>query len=431
LITILKNPDTEDAGFLVEVAFKAAQLSQAAADGKKFFLLPVTDPREAAAWIVASFHSPLAVVPVPAQLPENSLSLLLAQLPHQQVVRLDQLPPASSSFDLRIKPLDQVWAVIFSSGSTGIPKGVALSGTALRASAQAHAEHHQCAQATWLLNLPLYHVGGLSVLSRALFLESAVGVAGVRFSVDETKVWLDSGAIHGLSLVPTTLRRLLGKVRARNMKIILLGGAAATEELVEKALQEGFPIRLTYGMTEHCSQIASENKARSGLIPLPGVNVRTEAGEILVNSPMLALGYYQDGALVALPKHTGYFATGDLGETTGQVLTIHGRKSDLIISGGVNVFPAEIERELFKLPEIGDFAVTGIPDKEWGEAVCVGLVSKNIDLASIQAFLRSRLERAKVPKHFIFLPEIPRSPMGKVLRPALRAAIEKKILQPK
>lgn len=425
---IYSAPGTAFAGEEEEIQRRALALS-AVAD-KKFIVVPVSEPLDAALWILASFRSPLAVVPLPASLPAPARERLLAQLPAGEFLFPHELMAAAVV--ATPKPPVKTWAVIFSSGSSGDPKAIALSGAALEASARAHGEHSGIRSGAWLLNLPLYHVGGLSVLSRAYFLGTDVGISAGRFSAEETVRWIKAG-VCGLSLVPATLRRLLATAPLNvppSLKKIYVGGAPMPAGLEESAIRAGLPVCETYGMTEHCSQIATERSPGEGALPLPGVEVRVEEGEILVRSPCLASGYFQGGTFRPLPLKDGFFATGDLGSLEQGRLRLLGRKSDLIITGGLNVYPAEIERVMQDFPGLKDFAVTGLPDKEWGETACVAVVPApgSFDPADLRKFLRERLDHRKVPRHFVVVEEIPRSPLGKVARPALRALLEKLIL---
>ena len=423
------SPDGNSADLTNEIGAKSVALGEAAARGARFLALPVENARDAATWLLASFRSPVTAVPLPPGLPIPSLEARLAQLPAGTVVLPGALqlarPPATLP---PLKAGQEIWAVIFTSGSSAEPKGVALSGDALRSSAEAHAAHSGQGDACWLLDLPLYHVGGLSVLTRALFLGSPVALGPSRFDPLATAAWVDSGLIGGLSLVPTTLHRLLEtSVNPSRLALILLGGAPASDELLSRARERGAPVRLTYGMTEHASQIASERAPGSGLEPLPGVEVRLRPdGEILVRSPMLARGFFRDGLLDPLPLENGFFATGDLGGPANGKLTISGRKSELIISGGMKLFPLEVERALQALPEVADCAVLSRPDEEWGEAVCAAVVETepgSFDQEKARAELKKSLEARKVPRHWFLVQKIPRSAAGKILRAELRALI--------
>lgn len=426
MVNVWLNPHGDRADLTNEVTLKAAALIQAASTGSRFLALPVESMRDAATWILASFYSPITVVPLPPSLPMPALEARLAQLPQGEVVF-----PGSLSFSkpegtpLVLRPLEETWAVIFTSGTSGEPKGVMLQGSALRHSALAHAEHSGAGDACWLLDLPLYHVGGLSVLSRALFLSAPIALGPLRFDVTETAAWINSGFVQGLSLVPTTLYRLLKQenVCFERLKLILLGGAAADPELVSAAIKAGAPIRLTYGMTEHSSQIATEKNPGAGLEPLPGVELRFDPdGEILVRSPCLAAGLYRSGLKQALPSLNGFFPTGDLGELKDGKISLIGRKSDLIITGGMKVFPLEIERELSRVPGVLDCAVTSVPDPEWGEILCAAVSEQTtgeFDQSLAREILARSLESRKIPRRWAIVKAIPRTPTGKILRAEL------------
>ena len=283
-------------------------------------------------------------------LPDPIMRARLSQLPGKVVFPSD-LPSGSQSVapGPKRKGLDQTWAVVFTSGTSGSPKGVAISGSAFCASAHGHVVASGLAKATWLLNLPLYHVGGLSVLTRAFFLDSDICIGSSRFSSEESARWIRSGRVEGVSLVSTTLKRLLDlkDLSFSHLKIALLGGGPCPQSLSREALARGVPLRLTYGMTETASQIATERKQLSGLEPLEGVELQISyAGEILVKSPSLASGFFQNGVFVPLSLVDGFFATGDLGELHASRLQVFGRKSEQIITGGKKVSPLELDEAL-------------------------------------------------------------------------------------
>lgn len=407
-----------------EVSKRAGRLAAAAKSGQDFLLLPVSDTTEAALWILASFVSPVVVVPVPGNLPAPALAAIRAQLPADRSVMVSAL--TTDTAPAAAKALAAPWVVLFSSGSTGEPKGIALHGEALRLSAEAHAAHNGSRDAHWLLNLPLFHVGGLSVLSRAHFLAAPVSLAAARFDANETLNWIATGGVSGLSVVPTTLTRLLDAPNARatltRLRLALLGGAPATPELLARA--EGLPIHRTYGLTENASQAATEKHPGSGLRPLPGVDIRIDlSGEIHLRSPFLGRGIYRHGVLHALPLTEGFYATGDLGEWQNGALAVAGRKGELMISGGLNIFPAEIETAAAGCAELGDFAVTSIDSPEWGEVICAAWTGSATP-DTVKTHLASRLDPRKVPRRWQKLDAIPRSATGKVLRAALKLSFE-------
>lgn len=424
------DPEGTSADLSNEICAKSAALAHVALKGARFLALPVENTRDTATWILASFRSSLAVVPLPPALPIPALEARVAQLPKGTVIFPGAVtlarPPASPP---PVKSLEDTWAVIFTSGSSGEPEGIALSGSALKASALAHASHNGAPKLSWLLDLPLFHIGGLSVLSRAFFLGSEIALGPPRFDPTQARAWIESGFVQGISLVPTTLHRLLdgGGPDFSKLRLVLLGGAPAPQDLVSLALMRGAPLRLTYGMTEHASQIATEIHSSGGLVPLPGVGVRvSEEGLISIQSPMLATGIYRDGKLEPLPLTDGYFVTGDLGSFDGGKLHVTGRRSELIISGGMKLFPLEVERELALLPGVLDCAIVSTPDPEWGEIVCALVVEKSpgtFDSEVARSALKGVLEARKVPRQWFLVPRIPRSAAGKILRPELRQLI--------
>lgn len=409
-----------------EILRRAATL-EAGARGNpaaRFLALPIEDPLDASLWILASFQSPLAVAPFRGALPEEARDQLLRQLPAGSYLFPSELPPPLAGTSTDQKPLKSLWAVIFTSGSEGEPKGVALSGAALRASAEAHAAN--VGPLSWLLNLPLYHIGGFSVLTRAYFLGTRVAVLRGDSPLED---WLSRRTPQGISLVPTQLRRLLQvKAPLSHFQKILLGGAAASEDLLAEARSHQAPVHETYGMTEHASQIATERTPGGGLVPLSGVEVRIgEDHEIQLKSPCLAQGYYQRGELISLPSRAGFFPTGDLGELRDGILFVHGRKKELILSGGLNVYPREVERALASCAGLEDYAVVGLPDPEWGEVVCAA-VTGSVSPEEIRRHLAARLDGRKVPKRLFYLDKLPRTPLGKIDRNALIGEIQKKFL---
>jgi O-succinylbenzoic acid--CoA ligase len=210
--------------------------------------------------------------------------------------------------------------------------------------------------------------------------------------------------------VPTQLRRLLeaGETPGERLRVVLLGGAPATTELLRRARDAGWPVRETYGLTQACSQVTVDG------FPLPGVHVSIAPdGEILVEGPTVAGG--------------GVLRTGDLGRIDGHRLTVIGRKSDTIVTGGENVAPAEVEAALESHPGVLEAAVVARPDAEWGEAI-VALVRRREDAASppsedeLRDHCAARLARFKVPKAYIFIDEpLPRTGSGKLVRRRLAA----------
>lgn len=419
---------------------KINQLNEAKKLGADFLLLPIHENLTAIEWILASFYSPIAVVPYSAQLPLAAKENILQSLPKNKVIELPELEKISTSKatlpPFVEKKLSDIWAVIFTSGSSGNPKGVALSGSSLKESASAHHKHLQLKESdSWLLNLPLYHVGGLSVVTRAYFNRSIVAIASTKFDLAETINWIQSGKISGISLVPTILKRILDShpnIHFKSIKHVLVGGASTDHKLIERANLMGLPIYLTYGMTENCSQIATEFKSGDGLQPLPGVEIQiSNENEILISTPCLFSGYFSEGKFFPIKLTNGiYFPTGDLGLFTNKRLFVSGRKSDLIISGGINIFPSEIELPMAEFQQFSDFAICSIPHEEWGEQVVAAYSAQNPKrniIENAKSFLASKIDPKKLPKQWILLPQIPRTSNGKVKREELKKLVLKNV----
>jgi o-succinylbenzoate---CoA ligase len=288
--------------------------------------------------------------------------------------------------------------LVHTSGTTAAPRPVELSFGNVQANALGSAVALGLdPDERWLCPLPLSHVGGLMVLLRsAIYGTRAVLDRAVRATADDITV---------VSLVPTHLRRLLdsdARPGAR-LRVVLLGGAAATPDLLEEARAAGWPVRATYGLTQACSQVAVDGR------PLPGLAITlADDGEILVEGPTVAGG--------------GVLRTGDLGRFTGDGrLEIVGRKSDTIVTGGENVAPAEVEAALLAHPAVADAGVFGRPDPQWGEAVTASVVLRApADPQELREWVAGRLARFKVPKSVELAEALPRNASGKLLRRELR-----------
>jgi O-succinylbenzoic acid--CoA ligase len=296
-----------------------------------------------------------------------------------------------------------IHTVIYTSGTTGRPRAVSLT----------HGNHLASALASasvlgvqpddrWLSPLPVFHVGGLAVLLRSA-LYGTTAVVGEEF---------DPG-ITLASLVPTQLARLResGFEPPAGLRAILLGGAPAPGELLEWAWGRGLPVRLTYGMTEAASQIATCEPGARAATPLPGVELQIASdGEILVRGPMISAGAVAGD---------GWLHTGDRGslDSDGR-LTVEGRIKNLIVTGGENVAAEEVERVLLDHPAVTDAAVVGVPDAEWGEAVTAFVVLA-APAPDLEAHCRAHLAPFKVPKRIEQVPGLPRNAAGKLLRSEL------------
>jgi O-succinylbenzoic acid--CoA ligase len=322
--------------------------------------------------------------------------------------------------------------VLWTSGTGGRPRGVALTHENLEASIAAAVGRLALGpDDRWLATLGIAHVGGLLLVLRAAATGAAL-IAHGRFRAVEANALLDGAGVTHASLVPTMLRQLLdlrGDRTSSALRCLLIGGAHCPRSLLQRALAAGFPVALTYGMTEATSQAATAppplvNK-KPGTVggPLEGVELRIdEAGEVLLRGATVAAGYL--GSELPLLDANGWLRTGDLGELDPDGhLWITGRRSDRIVTGGVNVDPIEIEDILRLHGGVSDAAVVGLPDERWGEVVAAAVVREGgayPDPAELEELTRARLTTAKVPRRWLFLSELPRNANGKVDRDAVR-----------
>ena len=319
-------------------------------------------------------------------------------------------------------------AVIFTSGTTGTPRGAVLTRAALEASAAASAANLGWqADDRWLLCMPIAHVGGLSIVTRCLIARRCV-VVQTKFDARRLPATIAERRVTLASLVPTMLARVMDANPSwrppAHFRALLVGGAAAPAALLRRAIAQGIPLLPSYGLTESCAQIvAAPYAARhdpsefaSGL-PLPGVEVRIADGRIEVRGPMLMAGYWDAPA----PAPDAWFDTGDLGEIDARgCLHVHARRTDLIVTGGENVYPAEVERALEALPGIRAAGVFGIASDEWGQEVAAALVAAPpLPDGDLAARIALCLAPHKRPRHVCYVAELPHSAGGKLDRAAL------------
>ena len=335
-------------------------------------------------------------------------------------------------------------AIVHTSGTSGHPRGVVLSHRAFLASAEASAANLGWRDGDrWLLPLPLAHVGGLSILTRCLIARRTVVMAGgtdpreLMRAVRRHRVTL-------LSLVPTLLRRILDLESdddspPDHLRAVLLGGAPASPQLLGEAVDRGWPVLTTYGLTEACSQVTTQryrthNRGEAGSGPaLPGIDLRIgDNDQILVRGPTLFSGYLPPEPESPFTPD-GWFPTGDFGRLDEEGhLHVLGRRTDRIITGGENVDPLEVEAALEALPSIREACVFGVPDEQWGEVVCAAVVGREAGTGDEAGSgdkdggygrvsrevesLRSRMAPFKLPRRLALLDSLPTNATGKVDR---------------
>ncbi len=318
-------------------------------------------------------------------------------------------------------------AIVRTSGSSGRPKGVVLSRRAFLAAAEASADNLGWRQDDrWFLSLPVAHVGGLSIVTRCLVARRPVVIRSLaRFDAACVARILREDRVTLLSLVATMLERLLaleGFVMPSSVRAILLGGAAAPVALLERAAELGWPVLATYGLTEACTQVATQRLGSArhsgrGCEPVAGMEVRIRRGVVEIRGETLMTGYLPQPTTSPFDED-GWFATGDLGrlDDTGR-LRILGRRDDVIVTGGENVHPLEVEEALQEHPAVLAACAFSVPDRQWGEAVAVAVVEATpLAEAELEVYLAERLAPHQRPKLIARLGELPRTAVGKVDR---------------
>ena len=323
-----------------------------------------------------------------------------------------------------------VAAVLMTSGTTGKPKPAMLTRAALAASAWSSAQNIALSPSdAWLMSLSVSRIGGLSILTRSLAARSRV-VLFPHFCAREFIHALKENAVTLASIVPTMLTKLLEEFPdfkpEKSLRTILLGGSSACESLLNRARTQGIPIVTTYGMTETASNVAASAyserltigaKAKANAL----AELSVQNGTLHVRGPMRMAGYWGHPLL----RDDAWFDTGDIAtlDEDGH-LTIHARRTDLIVTGGENVYPAEVENVLTRITGIREALVLGLPDKTWGAIVTALLVAQTEPIPEkvLKAALTGRLSPYKRPRRVVWVKRLPVNSAGKLNRnPAVLA----------
>jgi O-succinylbenzoic acid--CoA ligase len=332
------------------------------------------------------------------------LALLHPRLPPAELARQRALVEQAD-----LEPDDAL--VVFTSGSTAAARGIIHTRASITAAAGASADRlGWLADDRWLVCLPLAHTGGLSIVVRCR-------LAGKPLALVERDVAAGLAGCTLASLVPTQLAALLDDPAwrpPRALRAVLLGGAAAPPTLVEAALARGVPVHQTYGLTETFGQVATATVPGGPLVPLADVTIT--GSPMRIRGPMLARAYL-DGAPIA-PE----LVSADLGEIAGGALHVLGRADDVIITGGENVHPAEVEAVLAATPGVRTVCVFGIADERWGQVVAAAVAAApGFDRAAALARWHAALPPHARPRRVAVVAELPQLPNGKLDRRAIHA----------
>lgn len=341
--------------------------------------------------------------------------------------------------------LEKPFLIVHTSGTSGKPKGATLTYGNVFYSAMASAYRiGHLPDDKWLCVLPLFHVGGLSILIRAMLYGITVDLRE-KFDSDMINHALTHDDITLVSLVPTMLYRLLeARTEAWNpkLRLVLLGGAAATPELMARCIEENIPVATTYGLSESASQVATtlpgDAVRKPGTVGKPLMftqlkivdengyqQAENEYGELLVKGETVMQGYYNNPSATAETIQDGWLHTGDIGylDEDGDLFLVQ-RRSDLIVTGGENVYPAEVEAILRKHPTIQEAVVVGISDPEWGQKVAVAIIisdRQSLSENEIEEYSRENMASYKIPRIIKFVDELPLTGSGKIQRNAVQA----------
>ncbi len=338
----------------------------------------------------------------------------------------------------------------YTSGSTGAPKGVVLTQEALFWNALNSAHMHDLTSADRVLTtLPMFHVGGLNIQTLPALHAGATVVLHPKFDPAAALDAIERERITLAVLVPAQLTALMEHPRwesadLSSLRVITTGSTIVPEAFVRRVHQRGVPLIQVYGSTETCPIAtylrAAEADRKAGSAGLPALYCAVRIvdgggndagtgidGEILVRGPSVMRHYWNAPAVTAAALRDGWYHSGDVGHFDEDgYLYVVARKNDMIISGGENIYPAELETVLLDCAAIAEACVVGRPDERWGEAVVAAVVLKpgaQISEAEVLALFDGRIARYKRPREIRFLERLPRTALGKVKREDIRAAV--------
>ncbi|HEX8664402.1 MAG TPA: AMP-binding protein [Beijerinckiaceae bacterium] len=390
------------------------------------------------------------------------VALLSETQPKTRVVGLDFAPPGGLSFDRLLAAgtgdgrnphadLSSPLLVVYTSGTTGRPKGAVLRQEALFWNGVMSQHMHGLNPDDHVLTvLPLFHVGGLNIQTTPALHHGATVTLHPRFAPDAALAAIAQDRPTLTVLVPATMQALIGhpafaKTDLSSLRALTTGSTIVPQNLIDAFEARGVPVLQVYGSTETCPiaiyTSLSGDRFRLGSTGLPGLACEAKImdengaeappgkpGEIAVRGPNVFFEYWGDEAATREALRDGWYFSGDIGSRDADgYFTVHDRKKNLIISGGENVYAAEVERVLLSHPGVADAAVIGRPDPQWQEVPVAYVVLRpgaDPDPAALKAHVLAHLARFKVPRDVIFVADLPRNALGKVQHFRLKAGAE-------
>jgi fatty-acyl-CoA synthase len=382
----------------------------------------------------------------------ETMAALGAQFPHITTLALESGVAALADCadgDGRSPQVD--WdtplLIVYTSGTTGRPKGAVLTHAALQANAVMSHHMHAMTSADHVLTvLPFFHVGGLNIQTTPALLCGAGVTVHARFAPDATLAALARERPSLTVLVPATIQAVIAHPGFASadlscLRAVATGSQIVPQHLVDALEARGVPVLQVYGATETCPVAVytrlGGDRFRPGSTGLPGLLCEARvvdeageaapagvAGEVEVRGPNVLREYWGNAAATAEALHDGWYRTGDIGTRDADgYFVIHDRKKNVIVSGGENIYPAEIERVLGTHPAVAEAAVIGRPDPRWQEVPVAYVLLRDgaaADETVLRTFLLGELARFKVPRDFVFVDALPRTALGKVQHYLLR-----------
>ena len=340
--------------------------------------------------------------------------------------------------------------ICYTSGSTGKPKGVVLTQRALECNAANSADMHELTAADVVLTtLPLFHVGGLNNQTTPALQAGCTVVLHPKFDADATFDAIEQDGITLTVLVPAQLDMMMAHRRWASadfsgLRMITTGSTIVPLHVIRSVHDKGVPLVQVYGSTETCPiavylkagdamrKVGSTGKAAAHcqlrIVDCQGADVKPGAtGEILVKGDNVMSGYWKAPQVTAAVLIDGWFHTGDMGHQDEEgYLYVDGRSKEMIISGGENIYPAEIENLLIECPDIAEASVIGRPDERWGEivvAVVVPRADRHLTGEQVLKLLEGRIARYKHPKEVVIVEALPKTALGKIRKEDVRQMI--------